>query len=233
MIETLIRNRVENPDDYLVGCADLNGLLPDVPFRYGIVIGRRLDDEIMDGIEHGPTRQYLEYYHKINTELAALMHEVKHQLMALGYDSYAVEPTIHKRDAKDEAYLQTLRTPVSHKMIATRAGLGWIGKTDLFVSKRFGPRIRLVSLLTNYPVEITGKPVDKSRCGKCEVCVLRCPATAATGQLWDIHTDRDVFYDARKCRDMCRKLSKKVGDPDAEICGICVSVCPVGKKGRG
>ena len=31
--------------------------------------------------------------------------------------------------------LPNLRYDISHKMVATRAGLGWIGKTDLFVSK--------------------------------------------------------------------------------------------------
>ena len=38
---------------------------------------------------------------------------------------------------------------ISHKMVATRAGLGWIGKADLFISSRFGPRLRLVSILIN------------------------------------------------------------------------------------
>ena len=230
MIHTFIRNRVENPDDYLVGFADLKGLLPDAPFKSGIVIGRRLDAEVMDSIELGPTRQYLDYYHKINAELSELILEIKTHLANQGYDSEVVEPTLNKKEAEDAEYLRTLRTPVSHKMLATRAGLGWIGKTDLFVSKKFGPRVRLVSLLTNYPVDITEKPIDKSRCGKCAVCVVKCPAGAASGQLWDIYTDRDEYYDARKCREMCRKLSENLGDADAEICGICVSVCPVGKK---
>ena len=44
-------------------------------------------------------------------------------------------------------------------MIATRAGLGWIGKTDLFISKDIGARLRLVSILIDRPVKTAGKTI--------------------------------------------------------------------------
>jgi epoxyqueuosine reductase QueG len=44
-------------------------------------------------------------------------------------------------------------------MAATRAGIGWIGKKDLLVSEKFGPRNRLASVLTNYPFENLGGPI--------------------------------------------------------------------------
>ena len=112
-------------------------------------------------------------------------------------------PTLSLSGEEFRPYLKTLRYKVSHKMIGTRAGLGWIGKTDLFVSDAFGPRLRLVSILVNMPVGIPGQTIDKSRCGRCNICVEECPAHAATGQLWDIHTDRDQFFDARKCYEKC------------------------------
>ena len=133
-------------------------------------------------------------------------------------------------DIKDPNYAKTLRTPVSHKMIGTRSGLGWIGKTDLFVSKQFGPRLRLVSLLTNYPLVSKEKPVDRSLCGTCNECARNCPAQAATGQLWDIYTDRDVFFDAQKCRNKCRELAKAKLNVDISVCGVCVAICPIGKR---
>jgi len=42
--------------------------------------------------------------------------------------------------------------------------------------------------------------------------------------------DRDVFFDAFKCRDYCRKISAERIKKEITICGICVSVCPKGKK---
>ena len=114
-------------------------------------------------------------------------------------------------------------------MVATRAGLGWIGKTDLFISKKFGPRLRLVSILLKTPVKAKSKPVDTSRCGKCSICVDICPAKAANGQLWNIITDRNKFYDPWKCRNQCAEFGRIKLGQDARVCGICVSACPVGK----
>jgi epoxyqueuosine reductase QueG len=226
----VIRNSIDNPKNYIIGFADLNGL--NLPYRFGIVIGKRLDDKIIDTIAKGPTLQYFDYYQKINSDLSRLIHDIESQLMDLGYECRVVEPSNNGQDSNDEKYRKTLRTPISHKMIATRAGLGWIGKTDLFISEKFGPRLRLVSILTNYPLDITEEPIDKSKCGKCKLCVVNCPADAATGQLWDINTDRDVFFDAHKCRNTCKELTKKLLNSDSSTCGICISVCPIGKVKR-
>ncbi len=125
----------------------------------------------------------------------------------------------------------TLRHYFSHKMVGTRAGLGWIGKSDLFVSVKFGPRLRLASILVDFPLKPLEPPIDSSRCGKCNVCVEACPAKAATGKLWNIKVDRDEFYDAYKCRDKAKEISlAATGQNEDEICGICIAVCPAGRK---
>jgi len=229
MINTIIKNSIDKPDDYIVGFADINGLIAESSYGYGIVIGKRLDSAIIDGIINGPTIEYFNHYKSVNKELSTLIHKVGEQIIENGFGCKIVEPSVNETEVNDENYKLTLRTPVSHKMIGTRAGLGWIGKTDLFISNKFGPRLRLVSLLTDYPLEITDSPIDKSRCGKCDNCVVNCPANAATGQLWDIKTDRDLFFDAHKCRTKCRELTKNRLDLDSATCGICVSVCPIGK----
>lgn len=140
----------------------------------------------------------------------------------------AVEPTVSTA-ALDAKYAVSLRTDLSHKMVATRAGLGWIGKTALFISERFGPRLRLVTILTTTPIRYGRTPVNHSLCGACRLCVEACPASAATGQLWDFTLDRDIFFNAHKCREMCHEFGKSRLHEDARICGICISVCPVGK----
>jgi epoxyqueuosine reductase QueG len=115
-------------------------------------------------------------------------------------------------------------------MVATRAGLGWIGKTDLFISKEFGPRLRLVSILLKTPVKSESNPVNISRCGYCNICVDICPAKAANGKLWDITVDREEFFDPWKCRNQCVEFGITRLGIDARICGICVAVCPVGRE---
>jgi len=228
MINKIIQKSIDKPNDYIVGYADLNGLIADSSLRFGIVIGRRLDSRIIDSISNGPTLEYFNYCKTINSELSSLIHNIGYHIINEGFGCKVIEPSSNS-DVKDENYEKTLRTAVSHKMIGTRAGLGWIGKTDLFISKKFGPRLRLVSLLTDYPLEIIESPINNSRCGTCVDCVVKCPANAATGALWDIYTDRDLFFNAHKCRNKCRELMKTRLNLDSATCAICVSVCPIGK----
>lgn len=232
MITEIIENNLVPTKNYIYGTAELEGLLDTKynRFQYGIVIGKRLDDKIVDEIDHGPTLGYYNTYKQYNTELAELAHTIKNELQKASIDAVVVEPTINEWPEDKEHYLRTLSVGLSHKMLATRAGLGWIGKTDLFISHDFGPRVRLVSVLIDQKPDIISKPVEKSKCGTCDICVEKCPAQAANGKLWDIHTYRDEFFDAHKCQDMCGNISKKMLNIDTRICGICIAVCPIGTK---
>ena len=225
-----VREVIPETDDLVLGFADLTRLLPESLGRYksGIVIGKKLDDEIIDSIESGPNTQYFHLYRQVNNHLSALAHRVHKKLILLGVSSTVIEPTIgHFESIK---ILTHLRYYFSHKMAATRAGLGWIGKTDLLVTESFGPRLRLVTVLFDHELDHTPSPIDESKCGDCDICVRRCPAKAANGKLWNIYTDRNEFYNSRKCMKKCIELSMKHMMRFESICGICISVCPVGKS---
>jgi epoxyqueuosine reductase QueG len=144
----------------------------------------------------------------------------------------AIEPTISLGSKRYKEYLETLSFDISHKMVATRAGLGWIGKTDLFISNTFGPRLRLVTILLKQDPGVDVIPIEKSKCGKCNICVVKCPANAANGKLWDIKTHRDEFFNAYKCREKCGELAKQRLNVDERICGLCICVCPHGNKDK-
>jgi epoxyqueuosine reductase QueG len=231
MIEQIIKNKLANSKDYIFGFANLKGLLISEfnQYPYGISIGRRLDNNIVDAIKNGPTLEYYNHYKEINAELNDLSTNICEELKKEKINCINIVPTVPTTSDEFKPYLKTLRYKVSHKMVATRSGLGWIGKTDLFISKDFGARVRLVSILMDTPVKITASSIDKSKCGKCDACVKKCPAQAANGTLWNINTDRDVFFDAHKCREKCGELAKLLLNKDSRICGICVSVCPIGK----
>jgi epoxyqueuosine reductase QueG len=231
IIEAVKKNLIPS-EDFIFGFADLHGLINKkyTGYNYGISIGKRLEDKIIDRIKDGPTLEYFNYYNLINRELADLTSKIHIDLQKIGVDSIALEPTISEESQlNDEQYLKTLSADISHKMVATRAGLGWIGKTDLFISKEFGPRLRLVSILLDQKPESDQVPVEESECGKCNVCVVKCPAKAANGKLWNIKVSRDDFFDAHKCREKCSELARKKFNIDIRLCGICVSVCPVSK----
>ena len=227
----ILKTHLIPADNYIYGFANLTGLLHKKfdGYSYGISIGRRLDDSIIDGIKEAPTNEYFHHYDEINKQLQAISEQIASDLNQAGIGALAIMPTIPISSTEFDEYLPTLRYELSQKMIATRAGLGWIGKTDLFISKEFGARLRLTSILIDKEVESEAKPIDKSRCGTCSICVDKCPAAAATGHLWDIDTDRDVFFDAFKCREKCSEFGQTLLKIDKRICGICVAVCPIGR----
>jgi epoxyqueuosine reductase len=231
LLHTILRKHLVPAENFIYGFAGLNGLLHEKfsEYPYGISIGRRLDDRILDKIINGPTLEYLDHYSAINQELTGICQDIANELNEKGINALSVNPTFATDPVTFDRMLPTLRYDLSHKMVATRAGLGWIGKTDLFISKKFGARLRLSSILIGLEIIPEGKPINKSRCGKCVICVEQCPAKAANGKLWDIQTDRDLFFDAFKCRVKCSEFGREVLKIDRRICGICVAVCPVAR----
>jgi epoxyqueuosine reductase len=226
----IVQNFLTPTDDYIYGFANLTGLLGEKfnGYDYGISIAIKLDDRIIDGIKDRPTLEYYNHYDNINKQLQVVSEKIAFGLNQAQIGALVIKPTVATNSIEFDQYLPTLRYEVSHKMVATRAGLGWIGKTDLFISPVFGTRLRLASILINKEINPESKPIDKSRCGKCMICVAKCPAQAATGQLWDIKTDRDIFFDAFKCREKCSEYGRLLRI-DKRICGICIAVCPIGR----
>jgi epoxyqueuosine reductase QueG len=231
IINNILKEHLLPVENYIFGFADLTGLLQNkfIGFNYGISIGRKLDYKIVDKVNNGPTPEYYSHYRQINKDLSLLTKKISDDLNKNDIETLKIDPTVSTSEL-DSVYFNTLRTDLSHKMVATRAGLGWIGKTDLFISKEFGPRLRLVSILLKTPVKPKLKPVDMSRCGNCSICVDICPAKAANGKLWDITVDREVFYDPWKCRNQCAEFGMNRLGLDVRICGICVAACPIGQK---
>jgi epoxyqueuosine reductase QueG len=218
-------------DAFLWGIADMRGLLPEAyaPYPSALSIAYKLDKSVMDNVWDGPSRAYLAHYHEANARLAAVADAIAMEISASGIQSLAVPPT--NTDAQlDQAVSAELRAPISHKMAATRSGLGWIGKTDLLVTPQAGPRVRLATVLIGATLEVSGPPYEESACGSCRRCVDACPARAANGLAWKAGMAREEFYDAYRCRETCRMLSRVRLGETISICGICVSTCPFGRK---
>ncbi len=228
-IENKVFSLIPDKYEYINGFADLSGLLDGKyeNYNYAIVIGKKLDDKIIDSIKDGPSGEYFNLYNETNKDLSELAGKISEKLSSLNIKNLVIEPTVTEEEVGE---IKNLSYDFSHKMAATRAGLGWIGKTALFVSEKFGTRLRLATILTDYPLKCENMPVDESKCGKCSICVEACPAGAATGKLWNKDMKRDDFYNPFKCLQKCKELTLKNMGEEKSICGICISVCPVGRK---
>src|SRR5512143_3680885 len=101
-------------------------------------------------------------------------------LKARGHRTLAIPPD---SDRKKGTFVSKLYSLFNHKMAATSAGLGWIGKNGLLISPDFGPRLSLATVLTDAPFE-PDEPVEHSLCGNCSLCAVYCPSKAITGAEW-------------------------------------------------
>lgn len=204
----------------LVGFADVSLLPDDVTGRLprAISMGVALDPAVVREITNGPTPRYFAEYKRLNALLAQLCDQAAAILKAAGHRADPVQATTEHFDPV------TLSMRVQHKTIATRAGLGWIGKSALLITKPYGPAVRLGSVLTDADLQV-GAPVDTSSCGSCQHCVERCPAQAIVGDNWKVGAPREAIYLAAACRATARRLSTEAGF-EATICGICINACP-------
>ncbi len=204
----------------MVGYADLRALPSDVRegMPRGVAIAVALDPEIIAGIGQGPTRPYYAEYNRANELLGQLAEVAADLLRGEGYRAIARAATNVGIDPA------TLSTRLPHKTVATRAGLGWIGKCALLVTEPCGSAVRLTSVLTDADLPV-GEPTDASRCGHCMACVEVCPGNAPSGREWRAGLARDAFFDAHACRKAARAMAARV-EIDDTICGMCIAACP-------
>lgn len=205
----------------LAGFADLSKI-SDLALPFGVSVAIAIPAQVVQGIHEGPTMAYFEEYHRLNRQLNMLVTAGARFLQDRGYEALAQTTETVKE-------FGVYRTALPHKTVATRAGLGWIGKSALLVTEAYGSALRLSSLITNAPLEC-GTPITVSRCGSCMVCVHACPAHALTGVNWSPEVDRDDLFDPLICRKKARELTKSRTDQEESLCGKCFEICPYTQK---
>ena len=139
-------------------------------FPRGISMGMRLIDAIVDQENPNESQKDSQYWHHVynvvTPALNFLAYDVARLLSSQGYKALPVP-------ASSPYSLQKLTGIFSQKLAAHLAGLGWIGKSCLLLTKEFGPRVRWVTVLTDAPLE-AGSAMNRP-CGKCRVCVDALP----------------------------------------------------------
>ena len=224
-----LRRRILGLRATLVGFADMEGVLEGELARWprAISIALAFPDEVIDPIAQGPTPEYFRAYNRHNERLNEIAAQTVRMIGALGHPAEFVAATLDNGDLGDG----NIRAGFQHKTAATRAGLGWVGKSALLITYRCGPRVRLTTVFTNMPLEVA-TPVTASECGGCVACVRACPGEAIRDEDWWAGRPRDEFFDAQACYFAARRqLMERVG-VDHPVCGICIAVCPKGPRKR-
>lgn len=210
----------------LHGYAAVEGLFAEQWARWpqAISLAVALPEAAMESVSEGPTAKYYEHYHLANARLNREAKALERWLKDHGYNAEAFPATVTLAELNAQLGKE-LTAPVQHKTVATRAGLGWIGKSGLLITRRYGPRVRLATVFTDIPLPLA-EPVGESRCGTCERCARSCPAGAIRGTAWRVGIAREELVDVLACQRMAEQLMvERVGQRDA-VCGVCIAVCP-------
>jgi len=193
-------------------------------FPRAISMGTRLLDPVVDELHQHENRSviygYRALYNSINANLDRTALLLAKKIQDSGFKAYPIPPSQSLNQSKLEGI-------ISHKLPANLAGHGWIGKSCLLITPKYGPRVRLATVLTDAPLE-TGTP-QANRCGECRQCVDICPAKAFTGVPWNPSEPREMRFKAQLCKDYTDRRAERLGEG---ICGLCVYVCPYGNRTR-
>ncbi len=113
--------------------------------------------------------------------------------------------------------------PILERPLAVRAGLGWIGKNSLHLTKQ-GSFHFLAEIFLDIEIE-PDEPFSHNYCGNCRACIESCPTNAIVA---------DGVIDSNRCISYWTIENK--GEIDVEIalknsrfiygCDICQDVCP-------
>ena len=123
--------------------------------------------------------------------------------------------------------------PISDKLWAARAGLGWIGRNTLLVNPTLGSYCYIGELVTTSPADLYDKPIE-NRCGNCHACVDACPNKALTHSSINELTNSTIPLLNARCCASYHTIENRAETLPPEIhlsgyafgCDCCQLVCP-------
>jgi epoxyqueuosine reductase QueG len=145
---------------------------------------------------------------------------------------------------------------ISHKILATEAGLGQMGMNRIVLHPKYGAFIQLNSILINAGLDEYNRPLAENPCIKCHLCAAVCPTGAISKDepfefsACSTHCYRDNMIGFQKwiqtiisSRDFAEYRTRYNDSETAFLwqslmfrisyrCGYCVAVCPAGEEAK-
>lgn len=175
-----------------------------------------LDRAVSIGVDRRLNEDTLQLLVKLQKRAARFLKTRGHRTLVIPPDS----------DRKKDTFVSKLYSLFNHKMAATSAGLGWIGKNGLLISPSYGPRLTLATVLTDASLR-PDVPIEHCLCGECMLCMEHCPSQAITGSEWSRSSPFVELVRLGECRSHKTSKRQTYGKPN---CGLCINICPYGRK---
>jgi epoxyqueuosine reductase len=113
--------------------------------------------------------------------------------------------------------------PIFEKKIAERAGIGWIGKNCLLITKEYGSWVFLGEVVLDRELAMDKKA--ENLCGDCNLCVESCP-TGAIVEPGTIDVSRCISYHTIESKEATPEEDRLPHGDRIFGCDACQEVCP-------
>lgn len=201
------------------GCKLPTAPLPNQPqLQYAFSIAVKLSNAVLQTIDDAPSFMYFQHYRAANALLDNIAFRISEKIEEYGYSAFPIAAS--QSLGKNNPY----RGVLSHKTAAVLSGLGFVGKSGLFLNEKYGSKLRLATVVTDMPLS-NAIPIVENGCGNCTACMRACPAGAIFGTLPTIDGERN--FDAEKCSKYMKEHFQDIGR--GSVCGICIKACPKNK----
>jgi len=180
-----------------------------LPFAHAICLGFPMDREKMKQVPQKAAAVEVLRRYRIGARTAVRLAE---HIRALGWPA--------------RAYANPNSVDILQIPLASRAGLGTLGKHGSLISREYGSNFRLAIVVTDLPLD-HDKPLDigvDDLCVSCRRCVIDCPPDAIFSDKQMVRGVRKWYVNFDKCAPY---FAISMG------CGICIEVCPWSEPGRG
>lgn len=208
----------------LVGFGDVSEISADLTHGLptAISVAVHYDYDIVNTLDINE-ELFHKHLYSLNEPIMKLIELTESSMQAWGYQFKSIGiPSPIESNKQLENFCQ-----FPQKTAATRAGLGWLGKSSLLITPQYGPRVKLFTTLTNANFA-NAKPINNNKCGSCQNCVIICPCNAIKNHGWQNGVERDKMIDVYKCNEYRLNFKTTIGRKHS--CGLCIKVCKFGQS---
>jgi epoxyqueuosine reductase len=147
-----------------------------------IVVAKRIIRGGWRGIEEGtywPSYSYFDYHGLLNSVFIPVpLYELACLIEDQGWEAVPYYPGVPEMQGPNEPLRPDAPAPNVHlaiRIAGLAAGLGELGWSKVFLTKEFGPRVRLAAIITDLELEPDPLMAPGTLCDRCMQCVSGCP----------------------------------------------------------
>lgn len=174
---------------------------------FAILIGVAINPHFLEMVCNTP-----DYIHTLDDEYAQtesrvgmIADQLAIHLISRGYK--ALSQSDNGLMAEQAFDFETKTSALPHKTIAVLSGIGYIGKSNLFITEEFGSAQCLGSVLTDAPLTVAKNNIQQPKCNRCTICSNICPQNALHGVCWGTNVSRDEIVDVYNCATCLKCLA--------------------------